>query len=150
MTLKPKILVERKPNRTDPIFYINSENIMEVEYKGYLFTAFSTGSVKMDCQYNDDLYITNESPVSHYRGCMLYQKGDKGTPLIDTVLTDSNLNDEEWIFNLQNWFGFDGRKIGSDELLAIDDIGSDWDDAYKYLSNEKNLDELIEYWDESK
>ena len=145
MTLKPKILVERKPNRTDPIFY--EGDVMSVDYKGYTFFAWTAGEVKIYNKNNDDLEITN------FKGgeiCWLCENGGRDKPLTDTDLTDGDLHSEAWVWENNNWFEMSAKKQGVDEIIDLSELTNDWDEAYRYLSDEKNLDKLIEYWSESK
>ena len=132
MTLKPTVLAIRYQERLDPIFYTWCYRIMEVEYKGYTFYAWACGDIRI---YNkkDESEITNGN-VDEYE-----------------YLTDKDFGENsDWEWENNNWFEISATKTGDNEVIDLEELANDYDEAYSFLSDEDALNDIVERLEESK
>lgn len=104
--LQVKILVEKRENQSDPVFYANDDSIAEIKYGIYTFYAWACGDIRITDK-KEDRRISNGNI----------------SDLFD--LTDDELGDEkrfEWDNN--NWFEISAvKKEPNQETGEFIDLG---------------------------
>lgn len=86
-----KIIVPKKPNRSNPFFYENDVEIAEIKHKGYRIFAYAQGDISLIDNKNDE-EITNHKCRSSV--------ADYWDSLDDKMLS----NEERFEWTNNNWF----------------------------------------------
>lgn len=85
------INIPKKPNRSNPFFYENDDEIAEIKYKDYRIIAYAQGDIYIIDKLNDDT-ITNHKCRSSV--------ADYWNSLDDKMLS----NEERFEWENNNWF----------------------------------------------
>ena len=103
---KVKILVDKLPKRSDPIFYTNFEKIAEVNTGKYTFFAWACG----------DIYMVNKKTGKEYTNHN-----------IDDIshLTDKQISDKYFDWHNNNWFEISATDNKKNQFIDLAESAGD-------------------------